>query len=500
MKIKPIIILGLSLLFCLLQNPTFAQGLDKNEQSKTVKGTVLNSKDNNPLANVSIKLLNSKKGTTSKADGSFSIEIKKGDKVEFSRVDMISKTVVLTEGNNVVLLQESENNLNDVIVIAYGNQKRNSFTGAIGTIKNTTIESAPNSSVQETLQGNMAGVQSTNATGQAGGVPQIRIRGIGSINASATPLYVIDGIPVVSGDISGLNSNTIAGLNANDIQSMTVLKDASATSLYGSRAANGVILITTKSGIAGKAKINFTFQKGYNNNTLAPDQKTLNTAEYLQYYKEGWVNAGKSPFTFDSLLSANGVNPAINTDWFKEILRQGQYSQYNLNASGGTDKNTYFISGSYYKSDATTKGIDYDKATFRVNVNSELTKKLSVKAGFSGSFQRTSNFLGGSFFANPIRAMYRLAPWLPVYKSDGTTYELGYNSGYNPVAVINTTNRNAKTYNFSANTSAKYEIAKGLTFEGTYALDFNHAFKSIYYDPGVGNLYIAVGGAIENYS
>ena len=193
----------------------------------------------------------------------------------------------------------------------------------------------------------MAGVQSTNATGQAGGVPQIRIRGIGSINASATPLYVIDGIPVVSGDISGLNSNTIAGLNANDIQSLTVLKDASATSLYGSRAANGVILITTKSGIAGKAKINFTFQKGYNNNTLAPDQKTLNTAEYLQYYKEGWVNAGKSPFTFDSLLSANGINPAINTDWFKEILRQGQYSQYNLNASGGTDKNTYFISGSY---------------------------------------------------------------------------------------------------------------------------------------------------------
>jgi len=270
--------------------------------------------------------------------------------------------------------------------------------------------------------------------------------------------------------------------------------------LYGSRAANGVVLITTKAGKSGKAKINFTYQKGYNNNTLAPDQKTLNTDEYVQYYKEGWLNSGKPASSFDSLLSANGVNRSVNTDWFNEVLRQGQYSQYNLNASGGTEKNTYFISGSYYKSDATTKGIDYDKATFRVNVNSELTKKLSLKAGFSGSFQRTSNFLGGSFFANPIRAMYRLAPWLPVYKSDGATYELGYNSGYNPVAVIETTNRNAKTYNFSANTSAKYEIAKGLTFEGTYALDFNHAFKSIYYDPRVGNLYIAVGGAIENYT
>jgi TonB-linked SusC/RagA family outer membrane protein len=500
MKIKPIIILGVSLLFCLLQNPVLAQTTAKNVQPKLIKGTVLNSKDNSPLENVSIKLLNSKKGTISKADGSFSIQIPNGEKVEFSRVDMISKVIILKETNNVVLLQESENNLNDVLVIAYGNQKRNSFTGSIGTIKNTTIESAPNSSVQETLQGNMAGVQSTNATGQAGGVPQIRIRGIGSINASATPLYVIDGIPVVSGDISGLNSNTIAGLNANDIQSLTVLKDASATSLYGSRAANGVVLITTKAGKSGKSKINFTYQKGYNNNTLAPDQKTLNTDEYVQYYKEGWLNSGKPASSFDSLLSANGVNRSVNTDWFNEVLRQGQYSQYNLNASGGTEKNTYFISGSYYKSDATTKGIDYDKATFRINVNSELTKKLTLKAGFSGSFQRTSNFLGGSFFANPIRAMYRLAPWLPVYKSDGSTYELGYNSGYNPVAVINTTNRNAKTYNFSANTTAKYEIAKGLTFEGTYALDFNHAFKSIYYDPRVGNLYIAVGGAIENYT
>ena len=260
MKIKPIIILGACLLFCLLQNPVLAQTAAKNVQSKVIKGTVLNAKDNMPLENVSIKLLNSKKGTISKADGSFSIQIPNGEKVEFSRVDMISKVIILKETNDVVLLQESENNLNDVLVIAYGNQKRNSFTGSIGTIKNTTIESAPNSSVQETLQGNMAGVQSTNATGQAGGVPQIRIRGIGSINASATPLYVIDGIPVVSGDISGLNSNTIAGLNANDIQSLTVLKDASATSLYGSRAANGVVLITTKAGKSGKAKINFTYQ------------------------------------------------------------------------------------------------------------------------------------------------------------------------------------------------------------------------------------------------
>jgi TonB-linked SusC/RagA family outer membrane protein len=499
MKKKLIAFLSLCLFFSILTMTAFAQGA-KIEPTKTFKGVVLNAKDNSPLENVTIKIVNAKKGAITKQDGTFSIQVKGNEKVEFSRVDMISQIIQLKETSNIILLQEAENNLNDVLVIAYGNQKRKSFTGAVGTIKNTTIEGAPNSSVQETLQGNVAGVQSTNATGQAGGVPQIRIRGIGSINASATPLYIIDGIPVVSGDISGLNSNTIAGLNANDIQTLTILKDASATSLYGSRAANGVILITTKAGKAGKTKMNFTYQRGFNNNTLAPEQKTLNTDEYVQYYKEGWINAGKPVGSFDSLLTANGVSRSVNTDWFNEILRQGQYTQYNLNASGGNEKNTFFVSGSYYKSDATTKGIDYDKATFRLNLNTEINSKVSLKSGFSGSFQRTSNFLGGSYYGNPIRAMYRLAPWLPIYKSDGTTYELGYNSGYNPVAVIETTKRNAKTYNFSAFTSAKYEIVKNLTFEGNYALDFNHAFKSIFYDPRVGNLYVAVGGAIENYT
>jgi len=464
-----------------------------------ISGKVLGSKDNLPLGNVSVKVTKSKKGTATTDDGSFVIQINKGESLTFSRVDLISVTVSeFDPKTTTVKMVESENNLSEVLVLAYSNQKRSSFTGAIGTVKNAVIESAPNASVQESIQGNIAGVQSTNGSGQPGSVPNIRIRGIGSINASATPLYVIDGIPVVSGDVSGLNSNTIAGLNANDIQSMSILKDASATSLYGSRAANGVVLITTKAGKAGKAKVHFTYQNGINSNTLADEQKTLNTEQYLQYYKEGWVNSGKSANSYDSLLNANSINQSINTDWFEQVLRTGKYSQYNLNFSGGSEKTTYFMSGSYYKSEAPTKGINYDKATFRLNVSSEITKKLSIKGGFSGSFQKTSNFLGGAFFANPIRAMYRLAPWLPVYKSDGQTYELGFNNGYNPVAVIETTKRTAKTYNISANGSFNYKIVKGLTFEGNYALDFNHAFSSIFYDPRVGNAIVAVGGTIEN--
>ena len=472
-----------------------------NAEKLTVTGKVFNAKDNSPLENISVKVVGVKKGTTTKADGSFTITIEKGQSLEFSRVDMLSKVVKPTDAKELIVsLQESENNLSEVVVVAYNNSKRSSFTGSVATVKSATLESSPNASVQEALQGNVPGLQSSNGSGQPGSVPDIRVRGIGSINASSSPLYVIDGIPVVSGDISGLNSNTIAGLNGNDIQSMTILKDASATSLYGSRAANGVILITTKTGKAGKAKVNFTFQHGANQYNIRDEQKTLTTPQYIQYYREGWANTGANPTSYDSLLKANAIDTTINTDWFNAVLRKGSYSQYNLNVSGGNEKSTYFISGSLYRSEAPTKGVNYDKATYRMNMTSEVTNRWSIKGGLSGSFQRSSNFLGGSYFGNPIRAMYRLAPWLPIYKADGKTYELGYNNGYNPVAVIQTTDRNAKTYDVNANFSTKYKIADGLTFEGTYALDYSHAFSTLNYDPRVGSAYIAVGGSIENYS
>jgi TonB-linked SusC/RagA family outer membrane protein len=472
-------------------------------QTIQIAGKVLSAKDNTPLENITVRPVGSKQGTATSQDGSFKIDIKKGQSLEFSSVNLLSKTVKNIESATsslMIVLEEADNNLSEVMVVAYGTQKRSSVTGSSATVKAAVIENAPSTSIQESLQGNVAGLQSQNGSGQPGSVPNVRIRGIGSITAGSAPLYVIDGIPVVSGDISGGNSNTIAGLNPNDIQSLTVLKDASATSLYGSRAANGVILITTKNGKPGKAKISLTVQQGLISNTLRDEQKTLNTDEYIQYYKEGWANAGRNPASYDSALVANGVSRNVNTDWFDVVMRQGKFSQYNLNASGGNDKSTFYMSGSYYKSEAPIKGIDYDRATYRVNASADLSARWSVKGGFSGNYQRSTNFLGGSFFGNPVRAMYRLAPWLPVYKSDGVSWELGYNSGYNPAAVIATTKRVAKTYNIGANASTKYQLLKGLTYEGSFALDFNHAYRTIFYDPQVGNAYIAVGGSIQNFS
>jgi len=268
------------LAICLLSNTIIAQSTNPASTSGndfiTITGKVVSIKDNQPLSNVSVKILKAKGGTISTEDGSFTIKVKKGDALLFSRVDLIAQNVsVFDPKMTIVKMQEAENNLSDVLVLAYSNQKRSSFTGAVSTVKNAVIESAPNASVQESIQGNIAGVQSTNASGQPGSVPNIRVRGIGSINAGSAPLYVIDGIPVVSGDISGMNSNTIAGLNANDVETMSILKDAAATSLYGSRAANGVVLITTKKGKSGKSKIHFTYQNGTNNNTIREEQKNI---------------------------------------------------------------------------------------------------------------------------------------------------------------------------------------------------------------------------------
>ncbi|RYG13753.1 MAG: SusC/RagA family TonB-linked outer membrane protein, partial [Chitinophagaceae bacterium] len=190
---------------------------------------------------------------------------------------------------NITLVSATED-LSEVMVVAYGKQTKASFTGSAKELKGPVLNGAPRASLQESLQGNVAGVASTNGSGQPGAVPNVRIRGIGSVSAGSGPLYVVDGIPLESDQISGLNSY--------DVESMTVLKDASAASIYGSRAANGVILITTKNGKVGKTVVSASVQSGVNNIVPVKGSELLNTSEVVELLKEGWVNKGNDPNTF----------------------------------------------------------------------------------------------------------------------------------------------------------------------------------------------------------
>lgn len=467
---------------------------------KKITGKVTSSKDGTPLEGVSVKIKNGSKGTVTNADGSFSLTVADDASLEFSRVGFVTSTIKVTVSPMNVVLQEADNNLDDVVVVAYGTQKRTSYTGSSTTVRAQMIDDVPRSSVQESLQGNAPGVLATNGSGQPGTAPSIRIRGIGSISASSAPLYVVDGVPVVSGDISnGYGSNTIAALNASDIQSMVVLKDASATALYGSRGANGVILITTKKGKGGKTKFNFNVQQGVNLYTLRDKDKMMTTNQTIQYLREGWANAGKDPNLFVNEIIANGVDTTKNTDWFDEILHNGNYTRAGLSASGGNSKTTFYLSGSMYKQDAVQDGVGYNRITSLLNISHKETERFTVNAGISATYQKSNTFRGGTFFDNPIRALYRLQPWLTVYNPDGT-YRTDYNSGYNPVAITNTNTRNTETYVIRGTLGAAYNIRKWLTYESKIGLDFSHAYNTLYRDPNYGNANVAANGEAGNYT
>ena len=486
------------------------------EPPRKIIGKIVSSKDGRPLEGVSVKVKGQKIGTSTKSDGSFTLEVPENATLEFSAIGYLTTSSKPTASGKIsITLQEAASDLEDVVVVAYGTQKRSTFTGAATTVNNQMIEDVPRTSFQESLQGNAVGVLSTNGSGQPGGVPSIRIRGIGSITASSAPLYVIDGIPVVSGDISnGFNSNTIAAVNPLDIQSMIVLKDAAATALYGSRGANGVILITTKKGKAGTTTLNTRLQTGINYVTVGNSKyKTANTSQMLEYLHDAYKNtllvpnpnnfiANPSDTTqsgFNAIVAQYGINPNINTDWFKQVLHPGKYNNVALNVSGGDEKTTFYLSASYYQQDGTQKGTDYKKITTLLNLSHKVSNRFTLTGGFSGTYQLANSSDVGSNFDNPTRAMYRLQNWLTVYNPDGS-FRTDYNSGYNPIAIQTADIRRTTTFVFRGTANGVYKIIPGLTYESNIGIDYSHAINNQYNDPRYGNANTSKSGSINYFS
>ncbi|MEL7119000.1 MAG: carboxypeptidase-like regulatory domain-containing protein, partial [Bacteroidota bacterium] len=250
----------------------------------TIKGVVTSSEDGEPLIGATIVVEGTSRGTATDIDGSFEIQANEGDVLVLSYTGMQeTKITVGTQTTLNIVLQASNLLLDEVVVTGYGNQSRASFTGAAASAPVERIAQAPRTNFQESLAGNVAGLQVNQGSGQPGAFQNVRIRGLGSINAGTNPLYVIDGIPVINGNIGNesTTSTPLSGLNPQDIEDIQVLKDASATSIYGSRGANGVIIITTKRGKSGKPQINFNVQTGISDVSLADELRPLNTPEYL---------------------------------------------------------------------------------------------------------------------------------------------------------------------------------------------------------------------------
>jgi TonB-linked SusC/RagA family outer membrane protein len=387
-------------------------------QERTVSGKVSDKTGVIPGVNVVVK--GSKANTQTDFDGSYSIKAKTGDVLVFSYVGMNNKQVTVGSSNTVNVELESEAQLmNEVVVVGYGVQKRKEVTGSISKIAGKDIANLVTPSFEGVLAGRATGVQVLTNTGLIGAAPKIRIRGIGSISGSTEPLIVVDGIPIYSGDIGGVSAtNGLADINPEDIESFDILKDGAATAIYGSRAANGVILITTKSGKKGTLKV--TYSSVFGIASAAKKYDVLETPDFLIISNEKRTNAGLAPWA---------AGNTYNTDWQSAVLRNAPQTTHNLNFSGGSDKTKYYLSLGLSDLDGINLSNNMKKYSVRANIDQDINKWLSIgtnlnvnRTEYNGVNSNASGLSGNIF--NTIRQL----PNTPIYDAlDPTGYNLSGN-------------------------------------------------------------------------
>ncbi|HEY8955698.1 TonB-dependent receptor [Chitinophaga sp.] len=477
---------------------------DKEIRNISISGTVTDV-FGHPLPGVSLRIAGLNKGTTTDENGEFHMEAPSSATLICSFIGYEEHRVTVNNSSRLnITLKDDSKGLNEVVVVAYGVQTKSSLTGSATMVNASLYDKAPRSSFQESLQGNVPGLQSTNGSGQPGSIPSIHIRGIGSITAGSSPLYVVDGTPVVTDNLTDYNVNSLAGINSADIASISILKDAASASIYGSRAANGVILITTKTGSPGKTKISATIQRGSNQLTIPQANYPLNTSEMMELLREGWAHKadGTGEAGFQRELRARGVDTTVNTNWIDVLTRHGSYTQANLSAAGGSNKTKFYVSGGLYDSKSALKGVDYKRMTGKLNLSNQATSRLSFDVNLSLSYQRANAVGDVGLMANPVRSLVRLQPWLKIYNPDGS-YDFSYNNTFNPVAVLNGDTRTGTIYGLLGGAGAKYAFTDFLSFETKISLDLNYARSNSFFAPGFGdgrntNGWVSVNNSLWN--
>ncbi|MEO7043927.1 MAG: SusC/RagA family TonB-linked outer membrane protein [Ferruginibacter sp.] len=437
--------------------------LSATAQNRTISGRVADVKGN-PIPNASVRIEKSNKGTATSADGMFTISISPTVKTLIvSAVGMAEKKVVIGSASNLsISLERTQNDLSEVVVVGYGTAKKmGSQVGSITQVSGKAVSERPTGNALDALQGRVAGLQVLTSTGEPTATPSISLNGVGSLTASSTPLFVMDGIP--------LDQGTILSLNPEDFESISVLKDASATSIYGSRAANGVIYITTKKGSANKdAVISLQSQYGFSN-LINTDyfNNFMNTKQLTDF----WVASG---YQTQAQVDATLAKYPNDTKWYKQYYKENAPSyQANLSVAGGGGKTTYYISGGYFHQEGLAYRSGYDRYTFRSNLNSAVTKWLNVGMNLSGGYdQRQSNPYGTN---NTNRGLALLAqPFYSPTRPNGVPYYDTLIPGWgrypaNYLAdVIKSTNNNIQ---FNPSAYIQITPVKNLTLKTTAGMD-----------------------------
>ncbi|MET4082518.1 TonB-linked SusC/RagA family outer membrane protein [Pedobacter sp. UYP30] len=432
-----------------------------------VNGVVKDEKDL-PIPGVSILISGTKIGTTSNTDGTFTISAPANATLLFSFLGYKTKEVPVAGKTTLnVTLSESASNLNDVVVIGYGSVKRKNLNFATSEVTSKSIEDRPVTNFQQALQGRAAGVQVSQPSGKPGTGLTLRVRGYGSLNGSNDPLYVIDGVQTLSND----------GINPNDIENITILKDASATAIYGANGANGVVLITTKSGTANKPQISVDAYYGSQN--ISKKLDVLNAKDFAVLINEERTNVGQQPFITDV------NNLPFNTNWQNEIYRSGVQQNYQLSASGGSDKYKYYLSAGWNGENGTLAPAGFGRYSIRFNQSANLLPKLKVGSNFTISRINSVDVPDNARVNNGgvVLSALTTPPNIPVRNADGTYPPNPYQALENPVAITQGIDSKSFTNKVLGNVFAEYELPLNLKLRSTFGVEANDGRDDYFVDP-----------------
>lgn len=424
---------------------------------QTISGKVSADSSGNPLQGVTISVKGGKTATQTTAEGGFQITAPADAVLVFSSIGYSNKEVPVNGQSYLdVQLQAVAQNLQDVVVIGYGTQRKTNVTGAIATVSPSSYKNQPVTTVSSALQGRATGVSVSSASGAPGGVTKVRIRGSNSINSSNDPLFVVDGV--------ALGSISFQDINVNDIESMEVLKDASATAIYGSRGANGVIIITTKSGKAGKMVVNA------NGFVTANDIGKYDLLDPVAYAQQANHIAGTDVLPNPESYAGKG------TDWQDQVFRTGYTQNYQVSLAGGTDKSRYYLSGYYVKQSGIVVNTSQQKIALRSNIDSKLGKKVSVGLNmFLTNIQSKNNGDMGSK-ASPVTSSLTWSPTEPVYDDPATGEYNRYAIspiGPNPYMIAQESDYEGKSNTAVVNAKLKWDITDWLSFNTNLGVDAN---------------------------
>lgn len=500
-------------LYLLLMGVVFF-AMQANAQ-RTITGKVTDEKGN-PIANASVLVKGSTVGTSTSATGIYTLAVPATAKaLIFSSVDMTSQEVLIGSKTTIdVTLKAEDKVMQEVVVVGYGTQKKSDVTGNIATVKGSAIADKPVPSFDAALAGRAAGVQITTANGVLNNPPVFRIRGTNSINLSSYPLIVIDGVVTYTGDNSQTlaASNVLSNINPSDIESMEILKDAAATAIYGSRAANGVVMITTKKGKKGKARVNYDGWVGFTQPTRI--WSMLNAEQYMLIKNEGLSNVGAAPRYLPSYTNDGKL---INTNWADVIFRQGVSHSHNLNVAGANEYTSYFFSVGYTNQQGMIRKNDFDRKTFRFNVDHKVNSWMSV--GINSSYANelnkaaiNSGSLPGAAFASAGvgRLALSLPPNVGVYNNDGTYNISGNAIGkmnnvevptfWNPQPMLDQNYSNTENNRIVGNAYVQIKPTKDITFRTSYGVDYLNTDNTNFYTKIQGDGFANGGTAFSTLS